>query len=102
MRVEDLRSMTEEELIRSHDTEMQNRAAHYNIYLDELRRRESERQGQRMEELTRSTVSQGERTEKLTRSINRLTWWIVGLTVLIAIATLAGVLLTAWSRLSSG
>lgn len=97
MRVGDLRRMTEEELIRSHDTEMQNRAAHYNIYLDELRRRESERQGKRMEALTRSMVSQGERMEELTKSLNRLTWWIVLLTVLIAIATLVGVVLTALS-----
>jgi hypothetical protein len=93
--VEDLRSMTEEELIRSHDTEMQNRAAHYNIYLDELRRRESERQGERMEALTCSMVSQGERMEKLTRSINILT-------IIVVIATLIGVALTAWSVLFSG
>lgn len=36
----------------------------------------------------------------MTRSLNRLTWWIVVLTVLIAIATLIGVGLTAWSLLS--
>ena len=56
------------------------------IYLDELRRRE--------------TVHQGERMEALTRSLNRLTWWIVVLTVAIAIATFAGLGLTAWSVLS--
>ena len=76
MRVEDLRSMTEEELIRRHDADMQNRMAHYNIYLDELRRRE--------------TLRQGERMERLTRSINRLTWVITG-------ATVIGVALTAVS-----
>ncbi len=79
MRVEDLRSMTEEELIRGHDTDMQNRAAHYNIYLDEMRRRE--------------TLRQGERMERLTRSINWLTWVITG-------ATIIGVVLIAISLLS--
>jgi hypothetical protein len=47
------------------------------VYADELVRRE--------------TVRQGERMEALTTSLNRLTWWIVGLTVIIAIATLFGV-----------
>ena len=56
------------------------------VYSTELARRESERQGQRMEELT--------------GSIQTLTWWIVALTVLIAGATLVGVVLTAWSLLS--
>jgi len=76
MRVNDLRSMSEEELMRRHDNDMQNRAAHYNIYLDELRRRE--------------TLRQGERMERLTTSINRLTWVITG-------ATIVGVGLTALS-----
>jgi hypothetical protein len=38
--------------------------------------------------------------EALTTSLNRLTWWIVVLTVFIAIATLIGVGLTAWTLLS--
>lgn len=79
MKVEDLRSASEEELIRRHDSEMQNRAAHYNLYLDELKRREAMRQGERM--------------EKLTRSINTLT-------IVITIATVLGVGLTMWSLLS--
>ena len=33
--------------------------------------------------------------EALTTSLKRLTWWIVVLTVIIVIATLVGVLLTA-------
>ncbi|MDQ3913146.1 MAG: hypothetical protein M3305_15525 [Actinomycetota bacterium] len=86
--VEHLRSLSEEELIRLHNEEMQHRAAHYNVYLDELRRREA--------------VRQGERIEELTTSLNRLTWWVVVLTVLIAIATLVGVGLTAWTLLSGG
>ena len=57
-------------------------------YADELRRREEERQGERM--------------EVLTRSLNHLTKWIVGLTVLVAIATIMGVALTAWTLLSGG
>ena len=81
MRAQNLRSMTEEELIRSHDSEVQNRAAHYNIYLDELRRRE--------------TLRQGERMETLTTSINRLTWVITG-------ATIIGVVLTALGLLFGG
>jgi hypothetical protein len=48
----------------------------------------------------RETARQGERMEALTRSLNSLTVWIVGLTVLIAIATVIGVALTAWALLS--
>src|SRR5215217_9555566 len=51
------------------------------VYLDELARREAVRQGERM--------------EALTSSLNVLTRWIVALTVLIAIATIIGVGLTA-------
>jgi uncharacterized membrane protein len=66
--------------MRRHNEEMKNRAEHYNVYLDELTRRE--------------TVRQGERMEALTTSLKRLTWWIVVLTVIIVIATVVGVLLT--------
>jgi hypothetical protein len=38
--------------------------------------------------------------EALTQSVNRLSGWIVGLTVLIAFATIIGVGLTAWTLLS--
>jgi len=62
-----------------HNEEMKNRSAHYNVYLDELSRRE--------------TVRQGKRMEALTRSLNRLTW-------VITVATLIGVALTAWTLLS--
>lgn len=79
MNIEDLRNVSEEELIRGHDSDMHNRAPHYNVYLDELARRE--------------TLRQGERMEKLTRSINALT-------IVITIATLVGVALTAWSLLA--
>ena len=81
MKVSDLRSMPEEELMRRHDSEMLNRSAHYNIYLDELRRREMSRQGERM--------------EALTRSLSRFTRWLVWLTVLIAISTIVSVVIAA-------
>jgi len=86
MKVSDLRSMPEEELMRRHDSEMLNRSAHYNIYLDELRRREMSRQGERM--------------EALTRSLNRFTRWLVWLTVLIAISTIVSVVIAALTLLS--
>jgi hypothetical protein len=79
MNVRELRSMSEDELMSRHDSEMLNRSAHYNIYLDELRRRE--------------TLRQGERMERLTSSINALT-------IVVTIATLVGVALTAWGLLS--
>ena len=74
MRIEDLRELSEDELMQRHNAVMQDRAAHYNIFLDELARREAMRQGQRM--------------EVLTTSINRLTW-------VITMATILGVLLAA-------
>ena len=83
--VEQLRSLTEQQLVEKYDSWM----AHINklplgdkraltsraqTYMDELHRREMVRQGDRM--------------EKLTRSLNRLTWFIAG-------ATVVGVILTA-------
>jgi uncharacterized membrane protein len=82
--VEHLRSISEEELMGLHNEEMQHRAEHYNVNLDELTRRETVRQGERMEALTTSL-----------KRLKRLTWWIVVLTVIIVIATVVGVLLTA-------
>lgn len=52
MRVEELRSMSEEELIQQHD-QMYNRMPDYNIFLNELARRETVRQGERMEAVPR-------------------------------------------------
>ncbi len=54
VKVKDLRSKSDEELMRLHDEQMQNRSAHYNIFLDELARRDAVRQGERMEKLPRS------------------------------------------------
>jgi hypothetical protein len=73
VKVERLRNMPEDELMRQHDELMERRSEHYNVFLDELARREAVRQGERM--------------EALTRSLNRLTWVITG-------ATVVGVLLT--------
>jgi hypothetical protein len=67
MKIEDLRSKADEELMQLHD-ELLNRAPDYNIYLAELARRDAVRQGERMEELT--------------RSINWLTWVVMGATVI--------------------
>jgi hypothetical protein len=60
---------------------MEHRAEHYNVFLDELTRREAVRQGERM--------------EALPRSLNRLTWVIAG-------ATIVGVLLTVLMLILGG
>ncbi len=89
----ELRSLPEAELSEKYDALMELSAdpsvtnrdaqmryvAHAQVYTDELVRRE--------------TVRQGERMEALTRSITYLTWAIT-------IATIIGVALTAWTLLS--
>jgi hypothetical protein len=103
-RLAKLRGLSEEQLIEKHDSLVEKATAttggpheapekimrlllvRAQVYTDELSRREAVRQGERM--------------ETLTKSLNRLTWWIVGLTVLIAIATVIGVGLTAWALFS--
>jgi len=77
--IEELRSLSDDELIRRHDALAGNTVVGTQHYLDELTRRD--------------VVRQGERMEKLTRSINILT-------IAIAIATFVGVVLTAWSVLA--
>ncbi len=74
LNADELERMTKAELKRRHNEEMQNRAPYYNVFLNELSRREM---------------------VALTKSINRLTW-------VIAIATLIGVGLTAWAVISGG
>jgi hypothetical protein len=76
-----LRNMPEDELMRQHEELMEHRAEHYNVFLDELTRREAVRQGERMEALPRSP--------------NRLTWVIAG-------ATVVGVLLTVLTLIHGG
>jgi hypothetical protein len=77
--IEELRSLSTEEIIRRHDALSGNTSVGTRHYLNELARRDAEEQGRRM--------------VALTRSINRLTWAI-------AIATFIGVALTAWTVLS--
>jgi hypothetical protein len=72
MNADELRRMSTDELIQRHNEEMRNRAPHYNVFLDELSRREM---------------------VALTTSINRLTWVITG-------ATIIGVTLTALTLLT--
>jgi hypothetical protein len=71
--IERLRRLPEEELMRLHNEETRHRTAHYDVYLDELARREAGRQGERM--------------EALTKSINRLAWIVTGATILWVIMT---------------
>jgi hypothetical protein len=98
--ISELRGLSEQEIIRRHDALVDHANSittmmgaktpflnHAQTYTNELLRRENVRQGERMETLTRSRL-------------NHLTWWIVALTVLIAIATIIGVALTAWTLLS--
>jgi hypothetical protein len=97
-RIGELHTLPEAELVERHDSLVAeaNRTRTPNlqwleraqVYADELTRRETARQGERM--------------EGLTRSLNRLTQWIVVLTVIVVVATLVGVGLTAWTVLSGG
>ena len=79
--IEELRSLPDEEIIKRHDAQAVHTVVGTQHYLNELARRDAVRQGERM--------------EALTRSINVLT-------VVITIATVVGVALTAWAVLSGG
>jgi len=74
--IEELRSLPDEDIIRRHDARTQNTVVGTKHYLNELARRDMERQGERM--------------EKLTRSMNRLT-------IVVTIVTVLGVVFTALS-----
>jgi hypothetical protein len=94
----ELRRMSEDELMVRYDACM---SEAYRASLLDERMLFMERAQRYAGELTRKeNARQGERMETLTRSLNKLTWWIVALTVLIAIATIIGVALTAWTLLS--
>jgi hypothetical protein len=73
--IAELRSLSDE-IIRRHDARAANTAVGTQHYLDELARRDAERQGKRMEALTRSMYV---------------------LSVDVTIATIVGVVLTAMS-----
>jgi hypothetical protein len=77
--IEELRNLPDEEVIRRHDRIAGNTVVGTQHYLDELSRRDAVRQGERM--------------ERLTLSINRLTWVVMG-------ATIVGVILTLISLLA--
>jgi hypothetical protein len=78
--IAELRSLSDEEIIRRHDRKAANTVVGTQHYLDELARRDAERQGKRMEALTRSMYV---------------------LSVVVTFATIVGVVLTAMS-LASG
>ena len=77
--IDELRELSDEEVVQRHDANAGPTVVGTQHYLNELARRD--------------TVRQGERMEALTKSINRLTWVIM-------VATLIGVVLTAISLLS--
>lgn len=72
-----LREMSDEQLIVSHDRLAENTALGVNYYLDELRRRAADRQTERLVELTVAI-------ERLTRVVTVLT----GVSVVLAAAAL--------------
>jgi CHASE3 domain sensor protein len=89
--VEELEALTREQVIERHDAHVKEA-------------RSSNKQGVRLQWLERAQVYRDELTRRetvrLTKSLNRLTKWIVWLTVIITIATLVGVGLTLWTLLS--
>ena len=96
--LEELRQLSEDELVISHDECL--RAARKTLKQDVRQEFLERAQAYAAELVRRESAIQADRMEALTVSLNRLTWWIVALTVLIAVATLVGVGLTAWSLLS--
>ena len=69
----DLRNLTDDELVERHDIQAKSTVVGIQYYLDELNRRNQERQ---------------------TESMLRFTKWITVMTVVITVATLANVVLT--------
>jgi len=76
--LEELKGLSDEELIRQHDAVARNTALGVNYFFDELQRRET----------ARNNAVQ----EKANRTLVRLTWVIATFTVVIAILTLVLVL----------
>lgn len=91
--IDELQALTKEEVIDKHDA-----------HVEEAR--SSNKQGVRLQWLERAQVYRDELARRemvrLTESLNRLTKRIVWLTVIIAIATLIGLGLTASALLSGG
>jgi hypothetical protein len=76
--LQELRAASDAELIERHDRLAQNTSVGVNYYLEELARRESYRQGERVRELTQTVVN--------------LTWIIAALTAVNVAAVLIDVL----------
>jgi hypothetical protein len=99
-RIDELQALTKEQVIEKHDAHVQEARSsnkqgvrlqwleRAQVYRDELARRE--------------TVRQGERMEALTTSLNSLTKWIVWLTVPVVLATVVSLGLTLWAFFSGG
>jgi len=77
---QELRKVSDEELIKAHDAKSVSTEGGVNYYLDELRRRDAARQGDRLEDMT--------------RKILWLTVCIAVLTVVVTLATIATLVVT--------
>lgn len=73
--LEELRSLSDEELVRRHDREAEGTVVGVDYYLDELHRRDVERTNQIVVDKT--------------KRITELTWMITGLTLVNAVAAAA-------------
>jgi hypothetical protein len=93
--IAELRAFPEEELVARHDVLAEEARRYFPIDREESMRYQELSQVYLTELTRRETARQGERMERLTRSIKWLIWVITG-------ATIIGVILTACSVLSSG
>lgn len=73
MTFEELRQTTDEELVRAHDRHAKNTVVGTGYYLDELKRRESNRMNERMAEIAEETHESTEEMRHLTRIVTILT-----------------------------
>jgi hypothetical protein len=92
--IRELRSLPEAELSEKYDALMELSADPSVTNRDAVLRYVARAQVYADELLRRETIRQGKRMEALTTSLNRLTW-------VITVATIIGVLLAAWSVLSA-
>ena len=92
--VAELRTLPDAELERRHDAVVQS-LTNGSMDAQERQLRIERAHAYRGELAQRQSVRQAERIEALTRSMNRLTWVVV-------IATIAGVGMTVWVLLSGG
>jgi hypothetical protein len=71
--IADLRAMSDEDLVRAHDSHAQHTVVGINYYLEELARRDA--------------AGAGTRIEAMTHRIEVLTWVIAGMTAIILVLT---------------